>query len=77
MISLEIYKLYPNLKHTPDSADILKQLIHAAKGAWNSIDNQILEKLSNTMPHQVKAVVEANGCLRSIRFESADKILWS
>lgn len=42
----EIYKLYPKLEHTPDTADTLKQLVHAAKEAWNNIDRQILEKLS-------------------------------
>lgn len=57
----EIYKLYPELEHAPDTSDTLEQLVHAAKEAWNSIDSQILEKLSNTMPHRVKAVIEANG----------------
>jgi transposase len=45
----EIYKLYPDLEYAPDSADTLEQLIQG-----------ILEKLSNTMPHRVKAVIEAN-----------------
>jgi transposase len=57
----EIYKLYPDLKHAPDTADTLEWLIRAVKEAWNNIDNQILERLSNTMPHRVKAVIEANG----------------
>jgi hypothetical protein len=57
----EIYKLYPDLEHAPGSADTTEQLIQAAKEAWDSIDNQILEKLSNTMSHRVKAVIEANG----------------
>jgi hypothetical protein len=57
----EIYKLYPDLEHAPDTADTLELLIRAAKEARNNIDNQILEKLSNTMLHRVKAVIEANG----------------
>jgi hypothetical protein len=44
-----------------DSADTLKQLVHVVKAAWNSIDDQILQKLSNTMPHWVKEVIEAKG----------------
>jgi hypothetical protein len=55
----ENYKLYPDLEHAPDTADTLEWLIRAARE--NNIDNQILEKLSNTMPHRVKAVIEANG----------------
>jgi transposase len=57
----EIYKLYPDLEHAPDTADTLEWLIRAAKEAWDNINNQILERLSNTMPHRVKAVIEANG----------------
>ena len=56
-----IYKLYPELKHTPDTEGTRVKLIKAAKEAWQAIDQQVLVKLSITMPHRVKAVIEANG----------------
>jgi hypothetical protein len=34
-----IYKLYPDLKHALDSADMFKRLVHAEKEAWNNINN--------------------------------------
>ena len=57
----QIYKLYPNLEHAADTEETRQELIKAAKEAWNSIDEQVLVKLSTTMPHRVKAIIEANG----------------
>ena len=57
----EIYKLYPELEHAPDTEETLRKLIEAAKEAWHAIDQQVLVKLSATMPHRVKAVIEAKG----------------
>lgn len=55
-----IYKLYPELEHAPDTEETLRLLIQAAKEAWHTIDQSIQVKLSTTMPHQVKAVIEVN-----------------
>lgn len=57
----EIYKLYPELEHASDTEETLNLLIKAAKEAWQAIDQRVRVKLSTTMPHRVKAVIEANG----------------
>ena len=57
----EIYKLYPELKHAPDTEETLSLLIKAAKEAWQAIDQHVWVKLSTTMPHWVKAVIKMNG----------------
>ncbi|PIG69265.1 hypothetical protein AARAC_006163 [Aspergillus arachidicola] len=61
----EIYKLYPELAHADDSEATRQLLIQAAKEAWQAIEQRILVRLSQTMPHRVKAVIEARGCLES------------
>ena len=57
----QIYKLYPELEHARDTEDTRERLIAAAKEAWQAIDEQVCIKLSETMPHRVKAVIEADG----------------
>lgn len=61
LIKEEIYKLYPELAHTDDSEATRQLLIQAAKEAWQAIEQRILVRLSQTMPHRVKAVIEARG----------------
>lgn len=53
----QIYKLHPELEHTEDTEDICEYLIEAAK-AQHAIEDYILIKLSDTMPHCVKVVIE-------------------
>jgi len=57
----QIYKLNPELEHARDTEDTRERLIAAAKEAWQAIDEQVCIKLSETMPHRVKAVIEADG----------------
>lgn len=57
----EIYKLYPELEHAPDTEETLHQLVSAAQEAWHAIEERVLVKLSTTMPHRVKAIIEADG----------------
>lgn len=57
----QIYRLYPELERAPDTEGTRQELIKAAKEAWNTIGEQVLVKLSTTMPNRVKAVIEANG----------------
>ena len=61
LMKQEIYKRHPELEHAPDTEETLHQLIKAAKEAWQAIDDRVRVKLSATMPHRVKAVIEANG----------------
>lgn len=57
----EIYKLYPKLAHASDTEETRQQLIQAAKEAWQAIEASVLDNLSKTMPHRVKAVIKAEG----------------
>ncbi|EDN09531.1 predicted protein [Histoplasma mississippiense (nom. inval.)] len=61
LLKQEIYKLHPELEHASDTVATKRVLIEAAKEAWNAIDDSILYNLSATMPHRVKAVIEAEG----------------
>ena len=61
LVKAKIYKLYPELKCAPNTAETLEQLIRAAKEAQQALDTEILVKLSDTMPNQVKAVIMADG----------------
>jgi transposase len=56
-----IYERYPELEHAPDTEDTLRHLIEAAKEAWHTIDERVLQHLSNTMPHRVQAILDADG----------------
>ena len=57
----EIYKLYPELEQADNTESTRLLLIQAAKEAWQAIEQRILVRLSQTMPHRVKAVIEAQG----------------
>ena len=52
----QIYRLYPELERAPDTEETRQELVKAAKEAWNTIYEQVLVKLSTTMPNRVKAV---------------------
>lgn len=56
-----IYERYPELEQAPDTQETLGCLIEAAKEAWHAIDERVLQNLSNTMPHRVQAVLNADG----------------
>jgi transposase len=61
LMKAEIYRLYPELEFADNTEETLRALVEAAKEAWAAIDQSILYNLSVTMPHRVKAVIEANG----------------
>jgi transposase len=61
LMKAEIYRLHPELEHAPNTDETLEALIAAAKEAWLSIRPEVLRSLSETMPHRVKAVIEAEG----------------
>lgn len=57
----EIYKNHPELEHAPDTDETLIDLVAAARRAWHQINLEVLASLALTMPHRVKAIIQANG----------------
>lgn len=57
----KIYQLYSELKHAPNTVGTRQLLIEAAQEAWRVIKDRVLIRLSETMPHRVRAVIEAEG----------------
>ena len=57
----EIYRAYLELEHAPDIEETLYRLVNAAKEAWFSIRQDILDNLSLTMYKRIKAVLVAKG----------------
>lgn len=45
----------------PNNATTHKHLIDAAQEAWDLLDLEIMRRLSETMPHRVQAIIEAEG----------------
>jgi transposase len=56
-----IYERHPDLEYACDNQETLARLIEAAIEAWHAIDQRVLQKLSDTMPHRVQAVLTADG----------------
>lgn len=61
LMKAEIYRLYPELEHAPNTDATLDTLIQAAQEAWHNIDNEILYTLATTMENRVQAVIQAEG----------------
>lgn len=53
------------LAKAPGTEETLQQLIEAAKEAWHAIDERVLQNLCNTMPHNVQAILAADGWYRN------------
>ena len=53
LIKKEIYKLYPKFQRASNTTSTHKLLVNVAQEAWYSIQNRVLVRLSNTMPHRV------------------------
>ncbi len=57
-----IYKRCPELLTMRRGKEIiLERLIQEAKLAWDEIGDNLMERLSDTMPNRVRAVIEAEG----------------
>ncbi len=56
-----IYERYPELEHANDTADTLERLIAAAMEVWELVEQRVHYSLSDSMPHRVQAVIEAEG----------------
>ena len=59
LIKAELYRLYPELEHVPDTDETLDVLIRGAQEAQHNIDNRILFRLATTIEDRVKAVIKA------------------
>ncbi len=60
MLKEAIYKARPDLL-THRDAEVLDDLIKAAERAWDQLSDDLLNRLSETMPHRVRAVLDAEG----------------
>ena len=56
-----IYERHPELERAANIEEVLEQLIEAAKEAWYAIDERVLCRLCDSMPHRVQAVLLADG----------------
>ena len=56
-----IYGLYPELEHASNTHSSKQLSITAAQEASQLLEDRVLIRLSETMPHRVKAVIAAKG----------------
>lgn len=61
LLKAEILKLHPELKYLRNNTATLDILLDAAQEAWDSLDIDIFEHLSMTMPHRVANVIKYGG----------------
>jgi transposase len=61
LLKQKIYKLRPDLLHMSNNETTLNILINTAKEAWQEIDLSILERLSESMPRRVQAIIDSEG----------------
>ncbi len=61
MLKDAIYKRCPELLTIRGEQPVLDRLIKEAQGAWDDIEDRIMQRLSDTMPNRVRAVLEADG----------------
>ena len=57
----EIYRNYPKLETADDTEETLLLLLKAAKEAWHSIEQSILDNISENMSNKVEFVLKAEG----------------
>jgi DDE superfamily endonuclease/Transposase len=56
-----IYDKYPELQTAPDTEETRLFIIRAAQEVWGELQVEILNNLSDTMPHRVDALIDADG----------------
>lgn len=61
LLKAEIYKLRPDLIHMRNNDETKGILVATAQQAWEQLELRHLEHLSETMPHRVEAIIEAQG----------------
>jgi len=61
LLKRELYCLYPELELMPNNDNTRELMVIGAEEAWDNIKDEVLAKLSNTMPHRIEAVIKADG----------------
>lgn len=61
LLKAEIYRLYPELLEMGNNAGALERLIQCAIATWDTFEETIMNRMLDTMPHRVEAVLKANG----------------
>ncbi len=61
LLKAEIYRLYPDLLGMRNNVATLERLIQCAIATWDTFEVDIMNKVLDTMPHRVDAVLKANG----------------
>ena len=61
LMKAEIYRNYPELETADDTEETLLLLIKAAQEAWHSIEQSILDNISENMSNRVEFVLKAEG----------------
>jgi hypothetical protein len=54
-------KRYPELLGMQNNAQTLERLIQCAITTWDTFEEDIMNRVLDTMPHRVDAVLKANG----------------
>jgi transposase len=57
----KLYKLHPELKAMPNNDATHAYMIDCAQESWSVLDLDVMRHLSETMPHRVQAIIEAEG----------------
>ena len=61
LLKAEMYRLYPELLGMQNNAQTLERLIQCAITTWDTFEEDIMNRVLDTMPHRVDAVLKANG----------------
>jgi hypothetical protein len=61
LLKAEILRAYPELKYIRNNSTTLEILVDAAQEAWDALDINIFEHLSETMPYRVADVLKYEG----------------
>lgn len=72
LLKNKIYELYPELHNMRNNDATHEFLIAAAQEAWDQLDLDYLVHLSETMPHRVQAIIEAEGWYTKYKLELSE-----
>lgn len=61
LLKAEMYQLFPELVDMPNTEETLGYLIQCAITTWESLGEELLNRLIDTMTHRVDAILKANG----------------
>ncbi|KAJ5591462.1 Transposable element tc3 transposase [Penicillium hispanicum] len=61
LLKAKIYKIRPDLVYMLNNDQTKEILVATAQQAWDELDIQHLQHLSETMPNRVRAIIESQG----------------